>query len=978
MKIARRRGRERALVMVVFLICLCFSAMKASAQWTKESYPLKSGWNGIWLSLDCSDRTMEDVLSSYPQIVEVWRWNPLASTVQFIDSPNMPIAPDAQWAVWRRGDVVNSTFGRLTGNASYLVRVEDGAPAFTVELIGKPLVPEYSFSSSGVNFIGFPAQSPDSSTDRNIERYFSMSDVLKSNPSVFAYRGGAMSSVNPKNPYQITTLRFTSVSRGKAYWVKSRQYTDYYGPLQVKVLGIGGIDFGRKLNTVTVRVKNVTDPTRNESVTAQFHLESSLPAPGSFQAAELIPLRVRGARDSSLQFTYQDFGTGNESIELTLAPGESKDLVLSVNRSAMAEPDRRYEGILQVTDSLGLTRIDLPVSGVGSSRQGIWVGTAVLNSVNRIEIVRSPEYDAALGTPDGTVPTETSLTEIKEVTANGVTTKIHSEEISFDADGFADLMEFGWNADQITLTSPADTDETPDFQQGVDYQVVSSNLAQISNPGTGYTEAPHERFEGGGCDTTAVATAKLSASVRRVKITNGGSGYVRQLLDVIFSGGGGVDAKGQITVENGVVTGVTIAQGGSGFTSAPNIEFPEPASEGRVATGDVVLSGDVVTGVNITDGGDGYITPLTVKFEGGGGQNAKGFPVVSDGGVITDIFITDGGKGYDSSPAVLFFGGSGVGVTAVSEIEGGIGDITITDTGSGYTVTPSVVIESINGQGAGAVAHVEIDETGHVRGIDQIQKLDVANGPIGEYAKVSYSEEAVAKPGTGDGTVVSTVYSSSKIITVNEKSRLVTEKISSGHDAKASSDFPIRLILHAGDNGDVSLLQQVYLGVRDGEPYAGVTQESVEQYVHLPDDPVSEDGRSLGVMGRVSSASFPLGGKWASLSGDWGTGRCEFSVLLGYNDSSNPFVHTYHPDHDNWDARYERVLGDKKESYTVHRKITLVFSPTPPPGISDQGWGVTTLGGFYTETFTGLRTQDITVSGQFILHQVSEVGTLSE
>jgi len=166
------------------------STVSVSAQWAKESYSLKAGWNGIWVSLDCSDRTIDQVLEMYPQIIEVWRWNPLASSMQFIDGPTNPIQPDAQWAVWRRGDLNASSFGKLTGNASYLVSVADGTPAFQLDLVGKPVVPSYRFSSTGLNFMGFPVQTPDSSSVRNFESFFSYSAVLKNGPELYTYRGG--------------------------------------------------------------------------------------------------------------------------------------------------------------------------------------------------------------------------------------------------------------------------------------------------------------------------------------------------------------------------------------------------------------------------------------------------------------------------------------------------------------------------------------------------------------------------------------------------------------------------------------------------------------------------------------------------------------------------------------------------------------------------------------------------------------------
>jgi hypothetical protein len=103
--------------------------------------------------------------------------------------------------------------------------------------------------------------------------------------------------------------------------------------------------------------------------------------------------------------------------------------------------------------------------------------------------------------------------------------------------------------------------------------------------------------------------------------------------------------------------------------------------------------------------------------------------------------------------------------------------------------------------------------------------------------------------------------------------------------------------------------------------------------------------------------------------------RFSFNVGLGHNATTNPFVHTYHPDHDNLDARFEQQLGPGRESYNIARAITLNFQASLP-GLNEPSWGSTTLGGSYTETITGLRSTPITVSGSFILHRVSDVSSL--
>ena len=106
------------------------------------------------------------------------------------------------------------------------------------------------------------------------------------------------------------------------------------------------------------------------------------------------------------------------------------------------------------------------------------------------------------------------------------------------------------------------------------------------------------------------------------------------------------------------------------------------------------------------------------------------------------------------------------------------------------------------------------------------------------------------------------------------------------------------------------------------------------------------------------------------------TGVVSFEVLLGYNSDANPFVHRYHPDHDNLDARFSAaVLPVGRESLTVNRVVVFTFLSSLP-GITDAAWGVTMLGGTYVETVTGLRAVPITVKGIFILNRVSDVPSL--
>jgi hypothetical protein len=72
----------------------------------------------------------------------------------------------------------------------------------------------------------------------------------------------------------------------------------------------------------------------------------------------------------------------------------------------------------------------------------------------------------------------------------------------------------------------------------------------------------------------------------------------------------------------GAVTGVTVTNGGTGYTSAPTVAFSGGSGANAAAT--ATVSGGAVTAVTITDPGAGYLTAPAVGFSGGGGTSAAG------------------------------------------------------------------------------------------------------------------------------------------------------------------------------------------------------------------------------------------------------------------------------------------------------------------------------------------------------------------
>lgn len=357
-------------------LLLLVSARPASGQWVSENYPLVSGWNGIWVSQDCGHQTIDNLLANYPQIQEVWLWNPVAGGAQFSNSPSVPLASDVAWQVWKRGKPAETTLTKLIGSSAYLIKTSGNSP---LALTGRPLPPRYLLSSLGTNFVGFPMQTPDSAIERSIGRFFSFDSVLKDNPPIYEYRGG---NLTPNNPALITALNTTPLRRNKAYWINAADTTRYYGPVEVTVLG-SSLDFGTSRSYVTVRLRNAIDMARNLPVTVTIAAApSTAPPAGESPVAGLVPLLVRGPRDAqTLDFTYSSLGTG---ISRALAPGETTEVTLAVDRAAMGNSTGAvFQSLLQISDSLNLTRTDLGVRAEVPSFTGLWVGAAVIDAVDQ-------------------------------------------------------------------------------------------------------------------------------------------------------------------------------------------------------------------------------------------------------------------------------------------------------------------------------------------------------------------------------------------------------------------------------------------------------------------------------------------------------------------------------------------------------------------------------------------------------------------
>lgn len=199
----------------------------------------------------------------------------------------------------------------------------------------------------------------------------------------------------------------------------------------------------------------------------------------------------------------------------------------------------------------------------------------------------------------------------------------------------------------------------------------------------------------------------------------------------------------------------------------------------------------------------------------------------------------------------------------------------------------------------------------------------------------------------------------------------VESKVAGFTGTATKSPYPLRVLLHVDDAGTARVLSQVFLGRLAPAPYApGIATKET----HLKADEKANAQRFV-------ATHLPLDEVLATGTGSVALGQTLVrTVEILANAPTNPYVHTYHPDHDNKDSRFALLpttSAGTLESPTIGRTLSFTFSPTPLPTSSPLGWGSTVLGGTYAETITGVHKDPLTVSGTFELRRVSELGSIT-
>lgn len=897
---------------IASLLLLIVSVVPLRAQWQDQSVVLKPGWNAVYLHVDASHVALDDLIVDLANpISEVWLWRPPSTSLQYYTSPQQPIEPNSQWAVWNRSPVVTDSLNRAVGNAAYLVR-NTNTTVYTWTVRGKPLPPRNEWTISGLNFVGFPT--PGGAVP-NFDAFLKPAPEFYASAEIYRYVGGDLGT---NNPAKLVKFLFptTPVNRGEAFWMRSgTTYNRYFGPVEVGLQQSSGIEFSDRSDPERIRLKNLTATNRTMRISL---LPSADPPAGQPPVAGPIPLLIRGSLDITNR-TYSA-ATLQAPVDFPLAPkgqpGSEIEIVLGADRSAMtAAVGSLYAGILRFADTDGLAQVDVSVSATAADQTGLWIGGAEITQVGqylKTYPVVSNQVEAARLVADQNIPQAFS-----SWSANDTVRNWNSVAVSADGSNLLATVEGG-------------------------------RLYQSRN--SGLTWIPRESVRG---------WKDVAASANGMRLIAAGDNKI------YLSGDFGTNWSSVFTNAVGTLTAVTSS--GSG-------EMISAVSDG----GFVSISRDHGASWSLSETNVNRSWRDVASSDDG----ARLVAVVWSGKIYTS---EDSGANWLAQESNRLWSGvasSGDGARLVaSEHNGNI--FTSVDHGTNWTARLGPKPWQAVGSSADGRYLVAVESGGKVYSSSDFGTNWLAWQGDRDWSGLSSTSDGrkIIAVATGDkiyiGQDTSFSYqTNSGLITLNSPSgsRPYLHTGINTNLAGVRRPFPFRLILHKDSSGTSKLLQRVYLGAgaASGEFVVSTQQAAL-------------DPAQLGTARRISAIHFPFShgnSGWSQVGGSFGLGSSlQFNVDADHNaHSSNPFLHTFHPDHDNLSADFEAVEAQGVESYTVSRAIVLSFAQ-PASDFESRIGGAGAVTGNYSETMTfrgrGSRLREFKLAGKFQLNLISPVASLT-
>lgn len=169
--------------------------------------------------------------------------------------------------------------------------------------------------------------------------------------------------------------------------------------------------------------------------------------------------------------------------------------------------------------------------------------------------------------------------------------------------------------------------------------------ASVANPGSYYTYVGIDTTNGIGSGAI-IQPVIQNGVVTGFSFSNHGTGYTQAQVTIV-SASGGKGFQGICNLSAGTIASVTIVNGGYGYTAADTVVF---SGNGVNAAATISVTNGTVTSMTVVNGGQNYAydTALTYVMDPVANPSAVAgtFKVVIDAGMIDSVTVVNGGSGY--------------------------------------------------------------------------------------------------------------------------------------------------------------------------------------------------------------------------------------------------------------------------------------------------------------------------------------------
>jgi len=916
-----------AAVWVVYL--LCGAAFPVAAQWLTQTVAVSNGWTAAYLFVDASSQGLIPSnpgvsISAGNPIDKIWLWKAPPSTAQYITTPASPLSGGGPWVSWGLTNTQNS-LAAMIPNAAYLIHSTSTNPYYW-KIQGQPVPPRYTWDLTGLNFIGFstPTNNPP-----NFQNFLAPASAISGVAQIYQYVGGELSKL-PANPALVISQYYTPVTRGQAYWISATNVNNtYFGPFQITLPNPSGVSYGTTVGQITLYVLNATPNSLTVTMTL---LPSETPPAGQTNIVGVPPLLVEGAQNpATLTYAYTALSTAgaggaSNSISWTLAPagqsGSEVPVTLGVNRYAMTSGagGLLYAGILQFTDSLGFSDVNIPVNATSANNAGLWLGQVSVTNVSYDLKTYATNADGSLALNAVTNPVIMTNPFIL-----GVTTNL--------AINFGVISNINVNNFDITnvVINTYTTNGTQVFSNGfavstnmlVDYTISTNTVIETDVIGYYFSN-----------NTLVWITTNIDYPPAINILTNTFVMLVTNEIAAVPTNGTPV-AITNITFDNYAISSFLVT---NGIFETPVTNLV--SSNNYIVTNSVTATAAAfnLTGTN----------QVTGDFST---SNAPATSIYSTTNLQVSTFVS---TNFFPVPQPLYEATNGNNLISVN-VQSNI--FSVTNVLNTYFTTNSLLISN-----------------NYVISQGVTNLMSIVTNVVYTHSS-SYGTET-----TNFYTNISLLTSTNplQVLVTNYLSTPASNYIVTSHNTQGDSvpaPYPLRLIVFNDNSGNCSLLQRVYWGLN---PNTNIVVSTTQN---------SLDPNQLSTARRITATHLPWSATntpWAFSGGPLAQGAVLTSVPIveNYDDqAANPFLHTYHPDHNNLDMEsppHELPMGS--ESYVITRVISLSLMPNTNDFISITSAN-TKLSGVYNESLSltgfGGFTKNYHTIGYFSLTQISAVSNLT-